>query len=370
MPVSSWAYGRNGSTQQLQDFHEYLNDTNPNIKLSLEFSKTSINFLDLNIFVDSEGALHTTIYRKPTDRNTILRADSFHPSSLISNIPFGQFQRLRRICDTDMDFEAQSNEMYSRFKHRGYNKKTLNHALLKTKSTERSTLLKPKSRNKRSTRTFCSIQYSSLSNEIKQIIRKNWDILLSDPTLAPVFTELPQFAVRRAPTLKDKLVRNYIPASKPTTFLSKPIGTFQCGSCKHCSSINKSTSFKDSKGEKTFYCKQYANCNTTHVIYRLDCKCGCFYIGLTKRRLRDRVAEHKYAIKTANENYPIAKHFKTSNQCSPAHLTVMVIEVIQKNIRGGDRLRTLAQRETFWIETLNSTKHPGLNEDVDFSVFL
>lgn len=48
----------------------------------------------------------------------------------------------------------------------------------------------------------------------------------------------------------------------------------------------------------------------------------------------------------------------------------MVVEVIEKNIRGGDRLKTLSQRETFWIDILQATHPPGLNEDIDFSVFL
>lgn len=33
--------------QQLIDFHLYLNSTNPNIKLGLDYSNTGINFLDL-----------------------------------------------------------------------------------------------------------------------------------------------------------------------------------------------------------------------------------------------------------------------------------------------------------------------------------
>lgn len=43
--------------------------------------------------------------------------------------------------------------------------------------------------------------------------------------------------------------------------------------------------------------------------------------------------------------------------------------VIDSNPKGGDRLKTLAQRETFWIEKLQATKPSGLNEDIDFSVF-
>lgn len=67
----------------------------------------------------------------------------------------------------------------------------------------------------------------------------------------------------------------------------KTIGTFHCRNCKHCPMINRSIIFKDSKGEKVFLCKHY-----THFIYCLDCICGCFYVGLNKRRLRDRLNEH------------------------------------------------------------------------------
>ena len=48
----------------------------------------------------------------------------------------------------------------------------------------------------------------------------------------------------------------------------------------------------------------------------------------------------------------------------------MVVEVIPKSVRGGDSVKHLLQRETFWIVTLKATTFPGLNEDIDFSPFL
>ncbi|XP_048085618.1 uncharacterized protein LOC125284521 isoform X2 [Alosa alosa] len=156
MLASTWAYGRNA-------------ERIPPVLEQHQPQSTSINFLDLKICVDTEGGLHTSIYRKPTDRNTILRADSFHPANLISNIPYGQFQRLRRICDSDNDFEVQSTDIYERFKQRGYKDKTLNRALTKTKSTERANLFKPKPKKPVSNRTFCSLQYSNQTNKIKQL---------------------------------------------------------------------------------------------------------------------------------------------------------------------------------------------------------
>ena len=86
-----------GSETELLQFHSYLNNTNRGVKLSLDFSVSEINFLDRKITKDVNGDLHTSIFRKSTDLNTILRADSFHPPCLIDNIPFGRFQRLKRI---------------------------------------------------------------------------------------------------------------------------------------------------------------------------------------------------------------------------------------------------------------------------------
>lgn len=41
-----------------------------------------LHFLDLMVFTDNPGNLHTSILRKQTDRSTTLHARSFHPSAL------------------------------------------------------------------------------------------------------------------------------------------------------------------------------------------------------------------------------------------------------------------------------------------------
>lgn len=124
---------RSGSREELLQFHSYLNNINKNLKLSLEFSSSEINFLDLKIFKDINGDLHTSIFRKPTDRNAIFRADSFHPPWLIENIPFGQFQRLKRISNTEEDFNSNAQDMSQRFIKRGYKQQTICKALDKAK---------------------------------------------------------------------------------------------------------------------------------------------------------------------------------------------------------------------------------------------
>ena len=361
-----------GSETQLLEFHEYLNSLNPNIKLTIEYSQMTINFLDLTISKDTLGNLHTTIFRKKTSRNTLLRADSFHPPHLINNIPFGQFQRLRRICDDDVVFETQADDMASRFRDRGYKAEVISRAQNKAKGIHRHNLLiKKKRRNTTQSRPYFVTQYSTAANKISRVIKDNWGIIESDPTLRRVFPEPPVISFKRAPTLRDKLVHNFLPPSKKESWLKRPIGCFKCMNCPHCFNVEQTKSCINLKTNKTYKINDFINCNTTFVIYRLKCTCpGVFYVGRTKRRLRDRLAEHKYAIRTNNMVYPIARHFKDVHNSNDTLLRIIGIEHVKPLTRGGDRLRKLNQRETFWIHSLDALCTPGLNEDIDFMCFL
>lgn len=185
-----------------------------------------------------------------------LRADSFHPKSLI------KFQRLRRICDMDTDFELLTKDMHHRFEQRGYNKTVLNKALARAKSLDRRPLLQKTPHEQQPSQVYFSTQYSTMAYDIRRIITKNWDILLSDSTLSAALPGSPAFTFRRAPTLRDSLVSSHRPPSKSTSLLSKPTRTYRCGSCNHCDNIAKTNTFMDIFSGKTFYSRSFANCNT------------------------------------------------------------------------------------------------------------
>ena len=54
--------------------------------------------------------LFFSMAKKVKNYSTMLRVDSFHPPWLIENIPFGQFQRLKRICDSEADFKRHAQD--------------------------------------------------------------------------------------------------------------------------------------------------------------------------------------------------------------------------------------------------------------------
>ena len=362
----------NGSEDELLSFHSYLNNANSNVKLSLEFDKEKIHFLDLEISKDENGFLHTSLFRKETHQNTILHAKSFHPDPLIRNIPYGQFQRLRRICDDENDFKSKSKEMYDRFRERGYSPKVLDTALTRAASLQRDPLLERKPPKEGQDRVFFSTGYSTQAYHVRNIIRKNWDLIQCDESLRQVFPDPPMFSFRRAQTIGDRLVHSYTPAQQSRTWLSTtPSGTYRCGKCKQCDIVSRSKDFIHPVTQHRYTNRHFINCQTTHVIYILSCSlCNAFYVGRTKRRLLDRLAEHKYAVKTGNMDYAVAKHLKDVHNCNTIAFTAIGIDHVPLTPRRGDRERILNQKESRWIDRLKALSPPGLNDSIDMISFL
>ena len=48
--------------------------------------------------------------------------------------------------------------------------------------------------------------------------------------------------------------------------------------------------------------------NTKGVVYRIACECGRVYVGETGRALKQRINEHKRAVKNADNNKGLAVH--------------------------------------------------------------
>lgn len=49
--------------------------------------RSAVNVLDISIYLNPDGNMGSSVYRKPSAGNTILHATSSHPNSLIQSIP-------------------------------------------------------------------------------------------------------------------------------------------------------------------------------------------------------------------------------------------------------------------------------------------
>ena len=87
--------------------------------------------------------LQTDLYRKPTDRNTLLHRDSFHPGHLIRSLPISQFHRARRVCSTDQSYHNQVVDLRNRFLTRGYKPEVIENAVKRFESVTQEACLNP-----------------------------------------------------------------------------------------------------------------------------------------------------------------------------------------------------------------------------------
>ncbi|OCT86646.1 hypothetical protein XELAEV_18020331mg [Xenopus laevis] len=221
-----------GQHSDLMDFVNRLNGSIACIQFTVHCYIVSIPFLDVMIKSTTEGHLETDLFVKHTDKNTLLRYDSFHPPHIKTSLP--------------------------------------------------------------------------------RIIKKDWNLLTNHFPNKVEFKSPPRMSYTRAETIGARLVKADLgPAVGPKqTFLKTPKnGTFPCCGYNHCSNVLKGNCvYHPLKGTR-IPIRGFYTCASTYVVYSIKCPCGKTYVGKTICCIRDRLTEHKSAIRN-KRNQPIAKHFK------------------------------------------------------------
>ena len=100
----------NSTTQEANAFTDVINSFVPSLMFTPQISSEKVNFLDMTV-MKSNGSIITSLYRKETDRNSLLLASSFHPTPLKKNLLISQFYRLKRICHFDENFSEQAGDI-------------------------------------------------------------------------------------------------------------------------------------------------------------------------------------------------------------------------------------------------------------------
>ena len=164
-----------GSADELQDFYKLLNSFNSNLQFTMEYSDEKVHFLDMWVVKDN-SSLFTTLYRKDTDKNTLLMASSFHPTPLKRGLPKSQFFRLRRVCTSTEDYIQKAEEMSARFLQRGYPADCVKKAYDMALHKPRADLLKKSQRKEKKFSITCITTFSPHSSVIKPVFNKHWRI--------------------------------------------------------------------------------------------------------------------------------------------------------------------------------------------------
>ncbi|CAJ0928969.1 unnamed protein product [Ranitomeya imitator] len=199
-------------------------------------STDRVSFLDTLVFRDESGTLKTDLYTKPTDRNSLLHYHSLHPTATKKSIPRSQFKRVQRIVTDPILLKTRTEEMYSKFRERGYPPDLL------TEAIDPNTTARPSS-NKRV--PFVHI-YHPYVHILHHSIRRHWNLLRTAHPHIPEFQEHFLPCYKRPPNIRDSLVKADMGTNKDKTqrFLDKPrCGTFPCLHCNQCNSVIKGDVF-------------------------------------------------------------------------------------------------------------------------------
>ena len=128
----------------IDQFLEQLNNMNPSIKFTAEWSYRSVLFLNINISSDTDGRLRKDLYTKPTDTHQYLHWDSCHPQHCTSTISYSQPLHIRRIYSGDKEYLTRVSELKSHLVNRGYDKTRVQHQIDKATNISRSTVVEKK----------------------------------------------------------------------------------------------------------------------------------------------------------------------------------------------------------------------------------
>ena len=239
--------------------------------------------------------------------------------------------------------------------------------------TERrkKSLEKRPAKDKKTSRLAAPFNFSPFLPKISNVLEKHFNsMIFKKLELKSVFEDPPMAALRQPPNLKKVLCRSKLysvgRAEKLTRKCRKSApGWKKCGkgSTTCCPfTLPPTTTVRSQVTGYIHTIKDTVDCETPNCIYYWKCtknKCKdypkCEYIGLTTRKFRNRLAEHKQYVRSDILEEPSGYHFNTPGH-NISHLAGLVLE----HVRNPDPF-VLKAREFFYIQKFD-TFNNGLNK--------
>ena len=228
------------SRADVEVFYNWMNTQHVNIRFTKEEEcNSTLPFLDVLVTREKDGHISTSVYRKPTFSGMYLRWDSFVPKQYKRGLVFGLISRAWKICS---DFDKFHHEMLflkNVLVSNGYPstffESCLNKFLTRMHTFTSDVVFGPEKKCV----VLCLPYTGDMSNKIKR--------------------QLTRLVESVAPWIQLKVVFKPVLKLSVLSRLKSPIPLL---------------------------------CNS-HVVYKVNCKdCDQFYVGMTCRRLSQRMKEH------------------------------------------------------------------------------
>ena len=242
-----WPHG----DDELERFHQHLNQQNQSIKFTIEEEKDNqLPFLDVLVRRDGNH-LRTTVYRKPTHTDRYINFNSHHHSRVLRGTIQCLRDRALNVCDTTSR-AAELKHLHDVFAMNGYPKK-LTRRTLKQRPGRKPEQEEDETPDKEGKKQLFIPYIKGVSEKIERICHP-----LGVQVICKSRNNLRQSLMKVKSTRPDELKKG--------------------------------------------------------VVYEVPCAdCECVYIGETGRSLEMRLKEHRYAVKTKDSRNGIAVHADTHN---------------------------------------------------------
>jgi hypothetical protein len=176
------------------------------------------------------------------------------------------------------------------------------------------------SSNSASDRPVLALTYHPHNLPAVKIVRRNFHILLTDPSTRDISPDPPLVAFRRDRNLRDLLIHSRLLGPQDAPRGTSPYGR-PCLTCSH-TLLTDTLPFPLG----SFTTQGSYSCTTRNVVYAIVCmRCQQKYIGETGLTLGERFAQHLWSV-AQDSGVPVANHFNLP-QHSKTDMRITVLEV-------------------------------------------
>ena len=287
-----------GSEHELNDFIEMINNVHPSIKFDTEYSYKEIHFLDTKVNISENKEIVTSLYNKPTDRNTFIHHKSYHPPATKKSIPYSQALRISRICSKEDDYQRELGELLEKFQEKGYKDSDIIEQFNKASNKEREQLLTYKTKDANPKIVF-STKYNKNLPNIGKAIHDNWNTLHINDEIGRSFKDKPVIAFKRNDNLKRLIGQTRISKNKKVVRKSF-LKNGQCSPCYSkqgnmcCKQVKRTDTFSNRITKREYKILHHLNCKSMYVNYLLECTlCSNKpYVGKCETKGNQRINTH------------------------------------------------------------------------------
>ena len=139
------------------------------------------------MYKDKDCNLQTKVYRKPTDRTSLLHKKSAHPSATKMSIIYSQALRIKRICSEEYEMRKQFSVLKEKLLVRGYESELIDENIKKTNTITREELLREKEQEVSNPKLPFITTFNKTLPNIREKIDSNWKTLNINQKVSKAF---------------------------------------------------------------------------------------------------------------------------------------------------------------------------------------